>query len=85
MRYWCRYSAAMDTENTQSFIALLAFQGAVIGIVAFTAAAFTHATPIAAGALFGALACTWIWWKIVSPGPSAGSSEWAVSPDSDLR
>jgi hypothetical protein len=77
----------MDKENAASFIALLAFQGAVMGIVGFAAALCTHQTTFADLALVGVFACGWIWWKIVSPRPSAGSSEWAVPPDatSDLR
>ena len=77
----------MDTENTESFVCLLAFNGAVIGLVAFAASLYTKDATLAAAGLLGAVACGYIWRTIVSSSPDEFpvTSEHAVDVTSDVR
>jgi hypothetical protein len=77
----------MDTENTESFVCLLAFTGAVIGLLGFAASLFTKDAALAAEALLGFAACGYIWRTILSTSPDefTVTSDHAADATSDVR
>jgi hypothetical protein len=77
----------MDTENTESFVCLLAFTGAVMGLAGFAASLFTKDAALAAEALLGVAACGYIWRTILSSDPDefTVTSEHPADATSDVR
>jgi hypothetical protein len=69
----------MDQENTESFIAMLALQGAAIGAVGLAAAMLTKNDILAGQALLGALACGWILSRFFAAPSAARTSDLSES------